>query len=336
MLISKLIPMKLMLLSYFSIRKKKIFFFSSPIQTKQYDAQVEWNKYKWNEEYLKEKTEEYLEIFNQSVASSGQNLARTTSSVPSEERLSKNKENETSDEEDWNHLDEFDDDDDDQEAKEKNPKKIFYSRKRKPPVDDEIIEDPTQLPALPGGPLQPLDKQKRQPAQQRVYNELSDINQRIASLVQVKQMGLSTPENHKQLKQLMKDRKVKAFQLKRLQSRQRASNKYRVKQRKIVKHKFSSFDFRLFFFSQVEHLFETKPELRPQLRKLYRREGGKPRIEEQCPDLLQIIEEIAKVGGATDDRRRSQIIRPCLTLDDLREKIKQRGYDIKRSTLYYR
>ncbi len=72
------------------------------------------------------------------------------------------------------------------------------------------------------------------------------------------------------------------------------------------------------------------------MRKLYRREGGKPRIEEQCPDLLQIIEEIAKVGGASDDRRRSQIIRPCLTLDDLREKIKQRGYDIKRSTLYYR
>ncbi len=32
----------------------------------------------------------------------------------------------------------------------------------------------------------------------------------------------------------------------------------------------------------------------------------------------------------------SEIIRPCLTLDDLREKIKQRGYDIKRTTLYYR
>jgi hypothetical protein len=47
-------------------------------------------------------------------------------------------------------------------------------------------------------------------------------------------MGLSTPENHKQLKQLMKERKIKAFHLRRLQSRQRASNKYRVKQRKIV------------------------------------------------------------------------------------------------------
>jgi hypothetical protein len=27
--------------------------------------------------------------------------------------------------------------------------------------------------------------------------------------------------------------------------------------------------------------------------------------------------EIAKVGGASDDRRRSKTIRPCLILDDL-------------------
>jgi len=47
-------------------------------------------------------------------------------------------------------------------------------------------------------------------------------------------MGLSTPENKKQLKQLMKDRKKKAYELKRLQSKQKASNKYRVKRRKIV------------------------------------------------------------------------------------------------------
>ena len=73
-----------------------------------------------------------------------------------------------------------------------------------------------------------------------------------------------------------------------------------------------------------------------ELNKIYRPIIGRPPIEEECPDLLQIIEEIAKVGGAADDNRRSQAIRPCLTLDDLREKIKERGYDIKRSTLYYR
>ncbi|CAF4798037.1 unnamed protein product, partial [Rotaria magnacalcarata] len=117
----------------------------------------------------------------------------------------------------------------------------------------------------------------------------------------------------------MKDRKKKAFELRRLQGRQRASNKYRVKRRKIV-----------------EYLYETKPELHPQLRKVYRPGGGRPRIEEQIPGLLEAIEEIAKIGGASDDRRRSEIIRPCLTLDDLREKLRQRGMDVKRTTLYYR
>jgi hypothetical protein len=73
-----------------------------------------------------------------------------------------------------------------------------------------------------------------------------------------------------------------------------------------------------------------------ELNKIYRPIIGRPPIEEECPDLLQIIEEIAKVGGAADGNRRTQTIRPCLTLDDLREKIKERGYDIKRSTLYYR
>ncbi|CAF4753887.1 unnamed protein product, partial [Rotaria magnacalcarata] len=57
----------------------------------------------------------------------------------------------------------------------------------------------------------------------------------------------------------MKDRKKKAFELRRLQGRQRASNKYRVKRRKIV-----------------EYLYETKPELHPQLRKVYRPGGGRP------------------------------------------------------------
>ncbi|CAF4272529.1 unnamed protein product, partial [Rotaria magnacalcarata] len=65
------------------------------------------------------------------------------------------------------------------------------------------------------------------------------------------------------------DRKKKAYELKRLQSKQRASNKYRNKQKKIV-----------------DNLLESKPELGPQLNKLYRRGVGRPRVEEQCPDLL--------------------------------------------------
>jgi len=61
-------------------------------------------------------------------------------------------------------------------------------------------------------------------------------------------MGLSTPENRKQLKQLMKDRKKKAYELKRLQSKQKASNKYRVKRRKIVKTKKNFLNYFYFVF----------------------------------------------------------------------------------------
>ncbi|CAF2101870.1 unnamed protein product [Rotaria magnacalcarata] len=315
---------------------------------KHQNAQMEWNEIKWNEEYVKEKIEEYLEIFNRIGAPSNVDRSVSPRSKPSRRRAVKRAKVDPSDDakthggddenskqdEPSNLLDDLEDDEDldddddmeeeedeeDRKKKEASKKKPFYgTKKRKPIPDEELIEDPNNLPPVPGTPLEPLAKQKRQPAQERIFSELSAINDRIASLVQVKQMGLSTAENRKQLKQLMKDRKKKTYELRRLQSKQRASNKYRVKRRQIV-----------------EHLFETKPELHPQLNKLYRRGAGRPRVEEQCPDLLQIIEEIAKVGGASDDRRRSETIRPCLTLDDLREKIKQRGYDIKRTTLYYR
>jgi hypothetical protein len=48
-------------------------------------------------------------------------------------------------------------------------------------------------------------------------------------------MGLATSDNRKQLKQLMRDRKKKAYELRRLQLKVKASNKYRDKRRKIVR-----------------------------------------------------------------------------------------------------
>ncbi|CAF4163407.1 unnamed protein product [Rotaria sp. Silwood2] len=314
--------------------------------TKHRGAQAEWNEIKLNEEYVKEKIEEYLEIYNELIAPYNQSLeypskanrirlVKTDTIDQSNETTDQDNNENKKDDERSNDCDDFDnneddpddDDDDDgvddEDGEEKNKKKkkkaIHSIKKRKLQLEEELTKDPRGLPSVRGVPLQPLSTDTRQPAQQRVFRELSAINDRIASLIQVKQMGLLTPENRNQLKQLMKDRRAKTFELKRLQSKQRASNRYRDKRRKIV-----------------EYLYETKPELHPHLKKIYRPGGGRPRIEEQCPDLLQIIEEIAKVDGASDDRRRSETIRPCLTLDDLREKLKQRGYDIKRTTLYYR
>ncbi len=58
-------------------------------------------------------------------------------------------------------------------------------------------------------------------------------------------------------------------------------------------------------------------------------------MDDACPDLLATIEEIAIIGGAADDRRRSETFRLCLNLDDIHESLKTKGYDIKPSTLYY-
>jgi hypothetical protein len=57
-------------------------------------------------------------------------------------------------------------------------------------------------------------------------------------------MGLSTPDNKKQL---IKDRNKKAFELKRLQSKQRSSNKYRIKKKKNCKIYFEKNVFHHFF-----------------------------------------------------------------------------------------
>ncbi|CAF2999610.1 unnamed protein product, partial [Rotaria sp. Silwood2] len=298
-------------------------------------AKLEWKEIKWNEEYVKEKLEQYLEKYNEFATSSKEDIERPLS--PSFSTQSKinyyqpkkkskidqsndNNENITDDKQSQNfediNKDIFEDDDNDEEKKKK---KAYCIKKRKTIEEELLYEYPKELPGATGGPFQALVKQKKTPAQERLFQALSSINDRIAALVQVRQMGLSTSENRKQLKQLIKDRNKKFYELKYLQSKQISSTVHQVKKKQIV-----------------QHLFETKPELHPQLKKLYRRSAGRPRVEEECPDLLQIIEEIVKVGGATDDRRSSEIIRPCLTLDDLREKIKQRGYDIKRTTLYYR
>lgn len=128
-----------------------------------------------------------------------------------------------------------DEEDEEDLIKKKKSKKIFYGKKRKI-VEPEVIPDPTDLPSIiMGKPLEPLTKRKRQPAQEQIYKELTEINDRIVSLIQIRQMGLTTDENKQQLKQLMKDRRTKAFALRRLQLRVRASNKYRMKQRKIVR-----------------------------------------------------------------------------------------------------
>jgi hypothetical protein len=134
-------------------------------------------------------------------------------------------------------------------------------------------------------------------------------------------MGLSTEETNITLKKLIRQKKERSTELSLLQSKQRAGLRYRQRRKK-----------------HLETLCSADPEVATELLKLY-----KPstiivhNIDNVSPDLLQTIEEIARVGGVSDNNTRyNNTNQPCTTLDELREKIKERGYEIRRSSLFYR
>ncbi|CAF5220925.1 unnamed protein product, partial [Rotaria magnacalcarata] len=155
---------------------------------KLHDGQAEWSEIKCNEEYVKEKIEEYLEIYNEFCAASKQHLERSTSPRPVKKRKinscrqgkknqnenEANQENSENGEEEeecdifvnFNDEDEDDDDDDgqDEKRKKKNNKKKSSISKKKKPTDKELMEDINNLSSLAGFALKPLEKDKRQPA----------------------------------------------------------------------------------------------------------------------------------------------------------------------------
>ena len=59
-------------------------------------------------------------------------------------------------------------------------------------------------------------------------------------------------------------------------------------------------------------------------------------METDYPNLLPVLAAIASQGAAADDRRRSEILRSCKTLDDLKEELVKCGMTLSRSATYLR
>lgn len=57
---------------------------------------------------------------------------------------------------------------------------------------------------------------------------------------------------------------------------------------------------------------------------------GRPRLEENQPELLKTILEIATFAGAADPKRRTEIIHCVRTLNDLHDKLLELGLNISR------
>jgi hypothetical protein len=299
-------------------------------KTSHHSAQAEWNQIKKDEQSVKQKISEYLQVWNDAgqpeLQSGTKKLSTPVNGKKITTRRTTRKRAHSSDDE--AHMDDPNYDPNITES----VTPTFSKREASPEVDEMDAETLAKKKPWIARSAEKAAKKKAQaaakvaqveadkvktPVQEMVLNDLKEISERIANLIQVKSMGLLTADNQKTLKKLIEQKQQRTNDLKRLQSKQRASTRYRERKKR-----------------RVEQLCAANPEVAAELSRAFRPTTTRTQIEEDCPDLLRIIAEIARVGGATDTNPRTGKI--CLSLDDLKDTIKQRGYEIRKSSLYYR
>lgn len=85
---------------------------------------------------------------------------------------------------------------------------------------------------------------------------------------------------------------------------------------------------------KIEEIKSTFPEAAKILNQ--KSTPGRPCIEDNQPDFLKTIIDLATYGSGADDRRRTEMIRTCKTLDDVHDQLLKDGFKVSRSALYLR
>ena len=161
--------------------------------------------------------------------------------------------------------------------------------------------------------------QRSTPAQDGAKEKLNDVNAKLAGLAQAKSSGLWTEDMKAQAAELSQSKQLLEKRLKRLAAEQTRKRKFRQ-------------DFK----RKLSVIAEENPAVGERLKKIRRQEVGRPRVEDDQPDLLKAIVDIVCAGAAADERRRSEKLSTCKTLDDLHEALLEQGFTISRSGTYLR
>lgn len=157
------------------------------------------------------------------------------------------------------------------------------------------------------------------PAQLKIKDQKAAVNKKITHLCLVeKTVGLAPPLR-KEMTRLLKEKVLLDTKLKRAQQNQKAQQKNRDLNRKAMMD-----------------LAETHPDAAKHLR--YFGVQGKPPLESQpeMTGLHSTILDIVIPNSSADERRRTEVYNICQSLDFLKEKLAERGYNLTRTALYYR
>lgn len=157
------------------------------------------------------------------------------------------------------------------------------------------------------------------PAQNKLRGEINDIQSKLDALHRVKDTNLSCLENP--ITEIKKLRKQVDEKKKKLVSIEKAS--LRAKK----------------FREKTKKLKNTIKERYPELLKNkvhVQNDRGRPNLDEDQPELLKTIARIAELGASASDRRRTEVLRSCKTLDDMCNELNALGFKISRTATYYR
>ena len=170
---------------------------------------------KTDEKLVQEKIDTYLEKFNSSGASdlNGDELDAPTKRTRGAATKKKKKTSESNADAEYNGR------------VTKRRKKRAQSSDAEFDIDSAMAKEPPPEKMRTAAEI--LAKTTKAPAQEKVSKELHEINERIIQLVQVKNMGMATHEQEKQLKKLLVEQKKKSSDLKRLKAEQSAKKRYR-------------------------------------------------------------------------------------------------------------
>lgn len=157
------------------------------------------------------------------------------------------------------------------------------------------------------------------PKQDEIKKEIGNLKTVIVKLGELNDLGLSTAENKKQLKESRSQLKEKERKLKLL-----INDSIRQRKRRAEKS------------TLLKEMVPQNEEAKRKLKKFTHDSPGRPSLEEAFPNLREAIIELATAGAGADGRRRTNILQACKTLDGMNAALKTMGYDISRQALYYR
>lgn len=158
---------------------------------------------------------------------------------------------------------------------------------------------------------------KQTPKQDEINAEIQDINFEITRLQSRQRSGLLTDDQSVQMNELFSRKTFLENELKTKIGGQERSQKFREKMKdklKIIAEKFPDADNILKVHSAP----------------------GRPRIEEENPDLISIITEIATYGSAAQEKRQDSSLRSLKTLEQLTDELNKKGIKISKSATYLR